>query len=53
MDISDSYKYCKESDITSSRVDVGIVSQLGIVALFLEMDYLRMLKIAPDIKYVM
>ena len=32
---------------------MGIMSQLGIVALFLEMDYLRMLKIAPDIKYIM
>ena len=29
------------------------MSQLDIVALFLEMDYLRMLKIAPDIKKVM
>ena len=29
---------------------MGIMSQLGIVTLFLEMDYLRMLKIAPDIK---
>ena len=32
------------------RVGVGIMSQLSIVALFLEMDYLRILKIAPDIK---
>ena len=32
------------------RVGVGIMSQLGIGALFLEMNYLRMLKIAPDIK---
>ena len=31
-------------------VGVGISSQLGIIGLFLEMDYLRMLKIAPDIK---
>ena len=29
------------------------MSQLGIVTLFLEMDYLRMLKIAPDIKKIM
>ena len=29
---------------------MGIMSQLSIVALFLEMDYLRMLKIAPDIR---
>ena len=34
----------------TSRVGVGIMSQLGIVALFLEMDYLRMLNIAPGIK---
>ena len=32
------------------RVGVGIMSQLSIIALFLEMDYLRILKIAPDIK---
>ena len=31
------------------RVDVGIMIQLGI-ALFLEMEYPRMPKIAPDIK---
>ena len=29
---------------------MGIMSQLSIVALFLEMDNLRILKIAPDIK---
>ena len=34
----------------NNRVGVGIMSQLSIVALFLEMDYLRILKIAPDIK---
>ena len=32
------------------RVGVGIMSQLSIVALFLETDYLRILKIPPDIK---
>ena len=32
----------------TNRVGVGIMSQLGIVALFLEMDYLRMMKIAPE-----
>ena len=36
-----------------TRVGVGIMSQLSIVALFLEMDYFRMLKIVPDIKKVM
>ena len=36
--------------VDMSRVGVGIMSQLSIVALFLEMDYLRILKIAPDIK---
>ena len=34
----------------NNRVGVGIMSQLSIVALFLEMDCLRILKIAPDIK---
>ena len=40
----------KFTEIYVIRVGVGIMSQLSIVALFLEMDYLRILKIAPDIK---
>ena len=41
---------CRPRRRPTPRVGVGIMSQLSIVALFLEMDYLRMLKIAPDIK---
>ena len=46
----DFYKETDHVSFKNIKVGVGTMSQLSIVALFLEMDYLRILKIAPDIK---